>query len=58
MSASGPSGPLVLGRNPKFGVCMHLGMAKCHIPSLGHLDPDLASRMGNESGAYLLYSLR
>ena len=23
---------LFLGRNPKLGVCMHLGMAECRIP--------------------------
>ena len=30
------------GRNPKFGVCMHLVMAQCSVPSLGgHCDLDL-----------------
>ena len=53
---------IILGKNLKFGVCMHLGMMKCRIPQLGHcgleLDPDLDSRNCIESGAYILYSLR
>ena len=26
------------GNNPKFGVCMQLGMAMCSAPFLGHCD--------------------
>ena len=58
MSASGPSGPLVIDlasnllqisyillvRNPKFGVWMHLWMVICCVPFLGHCDLDLWPR--------------
>ena len=27
-------------RNSKFGVWMHLGIAECHVPFLGHCDLD------------------
>ena len=33
---------IFLGRNSKFGAYMHLGMAACHIPFLGHCDSDLS----------------
>ena len=36
---------------------MHLGMIRCCIPSLGHCDLDLVSRISIEYGAYLLNSL-
>ena len=29
--------------NPKFGVWLHLGMAECCVPFLGHLTSDLFS---------------
>ena len=25
---------IILGRNPKFGVCMHLGIEECRVPFL------------------------
>ena len=53
---------IIRGSNLKFGVWMNLGMRKCRVPKLGHCDleltSDLVSRNCNESGAYLLYSLR
>ena len=30
-----------LGRNPIFGEWMHLGMAECRLPFLGHCNIDL-----------------
>ena len=44
---------ILLGRNSKFGVWMHLGMAECHIPFSGHCDLDLVFRI-IVSGAYLI----
>ena len=38
-------------------MCMYLEMMNSCIPLLGHCDLDLVSRIGIESGAYLLYSL-
>ena len=35
-----------------------LGITECHIPSLGHCDLDLVSRIRIGSSAYLLYYLR
>ena len=32
---------ILWGRNSKFGVWMHLGMAECRVPFLGHCDLDL-----------------
>ena len=32
---------ILWGRNSKFGVCMHLGVAECRVPFLGHCDLDL-----------------
>ena len=32
---------ILRGRNSKFGVWMHLGMAECRIPFSGHCDLDL-----------------
>ena len=32
---------ILWGRNSKFAVWMHLGMAKCRVPFLGHCDLDL-----------------
>ena len=32
---------ILWGRNSKFGVWMHLGMAECRIPFSGHCDLDL-----------------
>ena len=32
---------ILRGRNSKFDVWMHLGMAECHIPFSGHYDLDL-----------------
>ena len=32
---------VILGRNSKFCVWMHLGMAECRVPFLGHCDLDL-----------------
>ena len=29
---------ILWGKNSKFGVWMHLGVAECHTPFLGHLD--------------------
>ena len=51
---------IFFSRNPIFGVCMHLGMTKCCIPSLGHcdLDIDLGPSFCIQSGAYLLYSFK
>ena len=31
---------ILLGRNPKFGVWMHPGMAECCVPFSGHCDLD------------------
>ena len=41
-------------RNSKFGVWMHLWIAECHVPFLGHC----ASFRIIMSRAYLLYYLR
>ena len=30
-----------LSEDSKFGVWMHLGIAECHVPFLGHCDLDL-----------------
>ena len=32
---------ILLVRNSKFGVWMHLGIAECHVPFSGHCDLDL-----------------
>ena len=32
---------ILLGRDSKFGVWMHLGMAECCVPFSGHCDLDL-----------------
>ena len=50
----------ICGRNPIFGVCMHLGMSNLlyHPGVTVNLTSDLVSGMGIESGAYILYSLR
>ena len=32
---------IIRGRNFKFDVWMHLGMAECRVPFLGHCDLDL-----------------
>ena len=32
---------ILWGRNSKFGVWIHLGMAECRVQFLGHCDPDL-----------------
>ena len=32
---------IICGRNSKFGVWMHKGMAECRVPFLGHYDLDL-----------------
>ena len=32
---------ILCGRNSKFGVWMHLLIAECHVPFLGHCDLDL-----------------
>ena len=32
---------IIWGRNPKFSVWMHLGMAECRVPWKGHCDLDL-----------------
>ena len=37
----------LLRYNPKFGVCMHLGMKQCNVPSLGHCDLDLWPSLKN-----------
>ena len=29
----------IKGRNPKFGMSLHLGVAKCRVPFLGSLLP-------------------
>ena len=45
---------IIWGRNPKFGVWMHLWLAECRIPFLGHFDlltSDLVSSI-SVSGAY------
>ena len=41
-------------------VCVHLGMTKRYIQSMGHCDLTfgLVSRIGIESGAYFLHFLR
>ena len=44
---------IIWGRNPTFGVWMHLGMAKCRLPFWGHCD-DLVYRI-TASGAYRLH---
>ena len=65
---------ILLGRNSKFGVWMHLGMAECHIPFSGHCELTLTSDLvfivitmsvclsvrpfRFVSSTYLLYSLR
>ena len=32
---------IILDRNPKFGLWMHLGMVECRVPFTGHCDLDL-----------------
>ena len=27
---------IFIGRDPKFGLRMHLGVVECHVPVLGH----------------------
>ena len=38
---SGAYSYILSGRNSKFGVWMHLGMAECPVPFSGHCDLDL-----------------
>ena len=43
---------------PNFCVWVHLWTVECRVLFMGHCDLDLVYRVGIESGAYLLYSLR
>ena len=52
------SGPLIGGRNSKFGVWMYLEVAECHVPFLGHCDlnhDDLISRIIMSGPQFLFY---
>ena len=47
---------IIGGRNPKFSVCIHLGVSECCLLFSGHCDLDLwISSRKIMFGAYLLY---